>query len=99
MVKILFLSYLNNNPSCLFPLFIPPVLFCQRKEGFCMSVLFKRVHDLDKRLEAQADRFSFRHPVLAFFAYFIGLPVCILAAVFFFTVVITVPVALIFGWL
>ena len=30
---------------------------------------------------------------------FIGLPVFILAAVFFFTVIITVPIALIFGWL
>ncbi|MDD6022574.1 MAG: hypothetical protein ACI4GA_07170 [Acutalibacteraceae bacterium] len=64
-----------------------------------MSVLFKRVHELDKRLEAKTERFSFRHPVLSFFFLFIGMPICVLAAVFLFTVVISVPVALIFGWL
>ena len=36
---------------------------------------------------------------LSFFAVFIGMPICVLAAVFFFTVIITVPIALIFGWL
>ncbi|MGN1443258.1 MAG: hypothetical protein ACI4XE_05335 [Acutalibacteraceae bacterium] len=64
-----------------------------------MSVLFKRIHELDKRLEAKAEHFSFKHPVLSFLAFFVGMPICILVAVFFFTVVITVPVALIFGWL
>ena len=38
-------------------------------------------------------------PYLSFFALFIGMPICVLAAVFFFTVIITVPIALIFGWL
>ena len=36
---------------------------------------------------------------LSFFAVFIGMPICVLVAVFFFTVIITVPIALIFGWL
>lgn len=64
-----------------------------------MSVLLKRIHTLDKRIEAHVDHFSFKHPVLSFFAVFIGMPICILATVFFFTVIIAVPIALIFGWL
>ena len=36
---------------------------------------------------------------LSFFAVFIGMLICVLVAVFFFTVIITVPIALIFGWL
>lgn len=64
-----------------------------------MSVLLKRIHELDKRIEADAEHFAFKHPYLSFFAIFIGMPICVLAAVFFFTVIITVPIALIFGWL
>ena len=64
-----------------------------------MSVLLKKIHEIDKRLESRADHFSFKHLVLSFFAVFVGMPICILAAVFFFTVIIVVPIALIFGWL
>lgn len=64
-----------------------------------MLTVFKTIHDLDKRIEAHVEHFSFKHPYLSFFAVFIGMPICVLAAVFFFTVIITVPIALIFGWL
>ena len=64
-----------------------------------MSAIFKAIHQFDKRIEAHAERFAFKHPYLYFFALFIGMPICVLAAVFFFTVIITVPIALIFGWL
>ena len=64
-----------------------------------MAVLLKRIHALDKRIEARVDHFSFKHPVLSFFAVFIGMPIFILAAVFFFTMITAVPIALIFGWL
>ena len=64
-----------------------------------MSAIFKAIHELDKRIEVRAEHFAFKHPYLSFFAVFIGMPICVLAAVFFFTVIITVPIALIFGWL
>lgn len=64
-----------------------------------MSTISKTIHELDKRIEAHAEHFAFKHPHLFFLALFIGMPICVLAAVFFFTVVITVPIALIFGWL
>ena len=64
-----------------------------------MSVLSKKIHELDKHIELRADRFAFRHPILSLFAVVIGMPICVLVAVFFFTVIITVPIALIFGWL
>ena len=64
-----------------------------------MSAIFKAIHEFDKRIEARAEHFSFKHPYISFFALFIGMPICVLAAVFFFTVIITVPIALIFWWL
>ena len=64
-----------------------------------MAVLLKRIHALDKRIDAHVDHFSFKYPVLSFFVAFIGMPILILATVFFFTVIIVVPIALIFGWL
>ena len=64
-----------------------------------MLTVFKTIHELDKRIEAHAEHFSFKHPYISFFVLFIGMPICVLAAVFFFTVIITVPIAWIFGWL
>lgn len=64
-----------------------------------MSTIFKAIHEFDKRIEARAERFTFKHPYLSFFTVFIGMPICSLAVVFFLTVIIMVPIALIFGWL
>ena len=50
-----------------------------------MSVIFKTIRELDKRIEAHAERFTFKHPYLSFFALFIGMPICILATVFFYS--------------
>ena len=64
-----------------------------------MSAILKTIHKFDKRVEAHAEHFAFQHPYLSFFALFIGMPICVLAAVFFFTVIITIPISLIVGWL
>lgn len=64
-----------------------------------MSAIFKTIHELDKRIEIHAENFVFKHPYISVFALFIGTPLCVLAAMFFFTVIITVPIALILGWL
>ena len=69
------------------------------KERLNMLTAFKTIHEFDKHIEALAEHFSFKHPYMSFFVLFIGMPICVLAAVFFFTVIITVPIALIFGWL
>ena len=42
-----------------------------------MSAIFKAMHKLDKRMEADAEHFTFKHPYLSFFALFIGMPICI----------------------
>lgn len=64
-----------------------------------MPAILKTIHELDKRIEARADRFAFKHPCISFFTLFIGVPICVLAVMFFCTVIITVPIALIFGWI
>ena len=63
-----------------------------------MSAIFKAIHEFDKRIEARAEHFAFKHPYLSFLRY-ISVADCVLVAVFFFTVIITIPIALIFGWL
>ena len=64
-----------------------------------MLTVFKTIHEFDKRIEAPAERFAFKHPYISFLTLFIGIPICVLTAVFFFTAIITVPIALISGWL
>lgn len=64
-----------------------------------MSVIIKTIHELDRSIEVHAEHFAFKHPYLSFFVIFIGMPICVLAAVFFFTVIITTSIALVFGWL
>ena len=58
-----------------------------------MLTAFKTIHEFDKHIEALAEHFSFKHPYISFFVLFVGMPICVLAAVFFFTVIITVPIA------
>lgn len=64
-----------------------------------MSAIFKTINEMDKRIKAYAEHFAFKHPDISFLVSFVGMPICVLVAVFFFTVIITVPIALIFGWL
>ena len=64
-----------------------------------MSAIFKAISQFDKRIEARAEHFAFKHPYISFFALFVGMPICVLAAVLFFTVIVTIPIALFFGWL
>lgn len=32
-----------------------------------MSAIFKAIHEFDKRIEARAEHFAFKHPYLSFF--------------------------------
>lgn len=64
-----------------------------------MKVILKSIHTVESKFNRIAERFAFRHPYLTYLAMFIGVPVVILSAVAFCTAVVTLPLALIFGWL
>lgn len=66
---------------------------------FRIRAILKSIHKFEDRFDSQAERFVFHHPCLAFAAMFIGVPVFVLAAVTISTVVLTLPVALLCGWL
>ena len=42
-----------------------------------MLTVFKTIHEFDKRIEAHAEHFSFKHPYISFFSLFIGIPICV----------------------
>lgn len=62
-----------------------------------MSSFFKSLRHIGTKFDAKAERFVFRHPHAAVFTMFIVLPVFILAAVSLLTMLVTLPVALLFG--
>ena len=64
-----------------------------------MSLVLKMIKTINECMELHIEHCAFKHPYLFFFELFIGMPVCALAAAFFFAVIITVPIALVFGWL
>lgn len=64
-----------------------------------MSALIKRVSRIESRIDASIEKFVFRHRVLGFLLIFIGVPMATLAAVCAGTALITLPLALIFGWI
>ncbi len=63
-----------------------------------MFALMKRVSRIENRIDASIEKFVFRHRVLGFLLIFIGTPLATLAAVCAGTALITLPLALIFGW-
>lgn len=64
-----------------------------------MTTVMKSIHKMEKRFDERAERFAFHHPYLACLVMFIGVPSFILIAVAATTMLITFPVAWIFGWL
>ena len=75
------------------------MLIYKHKGELNMAGILKHIHQLDKRLEQYMGRFAARHPGMFFFMTFIGMPALILLVVAALTVIITLPVAWIFGWL
>lgn len=51
------------------------------------------------KLDKAAEKFMCRHPRIAFFTLFIGMPILILIAVFVGTTLIMFPISWIMGWL
>lgn len=60
---------------------------------------FSYFHRLEQRFDRCAERFAFHHPCAALFAMFIGIPVLILLAVTASTLILSFPMAYLFGWL
>ncbi len=55
----------------------------------------KAIQNLERRFDAKAERFLWRHPFLGFFSIFIGMPALVLAGVCVSTILTTFP----FVWL
>lgn len=64
-----------------------------------MTAIFKSIRKIEDKFDRCAERFSFHHPYLAFFAMFAVMPAFILLVVAACTTVITLPMAWILEWL
>lgn len=64
-----------------------------------MSKLLTSIHIAEAAFDAFAEHLFSHHPYLGFCAAFIGIPVIILGAVTMGTIVITLPLSFLFGWL
>lgn len=63
-----------------------------------MTEFMKNVARLERRFDRKAESFTFHHPVLASLLMFVGLPLFVLTAVCLFTIVISLPVSWLMGW-
>lgn len=61
-----------------------------------MARIMKAVQAFENCIDRKAERMSHSHPYILFFSMFIALPLGIMAAIFFFTIIITVPIASVF---
>lgn len=62
-----------------------------------MSAFIKRVSRFENRMDALMERFIFHHKLLGLLLIFIGMPLMMLAAVCVCTMLIVLPIALLFG--
>ncbi|MDO4295875.1 MAG: hypothetical protein Q4D90_06925 [bacterium] len=56
-----------------------------------MSTILKSIHKLENKFDRSAERFTFRHPYLAYLLMFVGIPLFILMAVTICTMLIAFP--------
>ena len=62
-----------------------------------MAAFIKRVSRFENRMDALMERFIFHHKLLGLLLIFIGMPLITLAAVCVCTMLIVLPIALLFG--
>ena len=62
-----------------------------------MSAFIKRVSRFENRMDALMERFIFHHKLLGLLLIFIGMPLRTLSAVCVCTMLIALPIALLFG--
>lgn len=65
----------------------------------CMKQISKKIKILGSKFDIRAERFAFRHPYLAFFVMFYGVPAFVFAAVCACTSAIVLPAAWVAGML
>lgn len=63
-----------------------------------MTKIIKSVRSIESRFDKAMEKFSFHHPYIASLTMIIVLPVFILTAVCVGTAIISLPIALIMGW-
>lgn len=64
-----------------------------------MFALKKRVSRFESHVDAAMEKFLFHHRLLGLFMIFVGMPLVTLVAVCVCTTIITLPIALLFGWI
>lgn len=64
-----------------------------------MLTFIKRISRFEKQMDDSMERFMFRHRVWGFCMIFIGIPIITLAAVCTCTIVVVLPMALVYGWI
>ncbi|RHP32053.1 hypothetical protein [Lachnotalea sp. AF33-28] len=63
-----------------------------------MTAILESLHKFERGFDERVQRFALYHPCLALFAAFAGIPIFLLGAVAVCTALITLPLALIFGF-
>lgn len=58
----------------------------------------KAIREFEHEFDLKTEQFLWKHPILGFLSIFFGMPIFVLACVCISTVVITFPMAWIFGW-
>ena len=61
--------------------------------------ILKSIQKFEYEFDIKAERFLWKHPFLGFLSIFVGMPVFVLGCVCICTVLITFPMAWLFGWL
>ena len=61
--------------------------------------ILKSIKKFEYEFDIKAERFLWKHPFLGFLSIFVGMPVFVLGCVCICTVLITFPMAWLFGWL
>ena len=64
-----------------------------------MTAILKSIHKAEEKFDRSAEGFAFHHPLLAFFFFFVGMPIVILSLVLLSTVAVVMPFTFLFGWL
>lgn len=63
-----------------------------------MFTIIKRASRFENHIDASMEKFMFHHKFLGFLLIFVGMPVVTLAAVCVCTIMITLPIAFMLGW-
>ena len=63
-----------------------------------MRAILKSFHRIEETFDRKAESFALRHPFLAFWVMFVGMPVMLLLTVSLSTMVLVMPFHYLLGW-